>query len=1028
MPDLPSQRVEQLRRGIAEQTDAEARLGLMLDLSDELFYVSPSEAESCLHQVIEQAQECSLPETAARGRMGLAFLQYQNGKLDEALNTSAQTLSEARVLGNGRLEASANNVLGIVHWQKGDWDTAIRHYEECLRISREIGFDGGVSTALSNLALVYAPSGRPEMALECYQQSLQLEQKRQDWAAMAITYTGMGQCCEELGDWERALEYYYRTLAMAEQHDYQAIVAQTLAYLGEMYRKRGRVDRALDLLGRALGPAQALGYAGLRAEICGKLADAYLSKGDTLTARSVLKECEKLAASLESKTETAQTHRRMAELLLASGDPDAALTAVQSALALDVAMGYEIEQGISRRVQAQILAALARPGPAQESFEQAIAILSGRVSEPRMDANGQESGGKEPPVNASEREKGEGMKEKSKIQNPKSKIPAPDGKPGRGFSYELGLAYSGYGRFLAAQGDKSAAREQIQRAAELFRRLGIVQAAEEANRFLLSLRTAAGRPEDAWVALIHNLSNLVAWPAPVSELADACLNLLSKGLNYEAGAFFFYARRPYTVGRVSLSALLAIPRDKEIAVQADSVRIPINYRGRNVGVLYLSEPVGVRDPASDGRRTTDPGRRIPDICFWETVANLLALVAERIRQRVRAADEALGIGHEALGLTPDTSVAATFLSPWRSAKGELRSTNGEFDVRTSSFDVPGGDLKFGTIVSGSAALQEVLDAVERVAPTRASVLIRGESGTGKELIAQAIHDLSPRHSRPLIIINCAALPETLLEAELFGIEKGTATGIRARIGKLEQAEAGTVFLDEIGDMSLPLQSKLLRVLQERTFERVGGRKTIEVDVRFLAATNCDLADSVRTGQFREDLFHRLNVVTLVLPPLRERKEEIPRFIEYFIRRYSEEFMRPIQAMTGAAMDALLAYPWPGNVRELENVIERAVIVAREGIITSDDLPPSVVRDPASVIRRPTDDGRRTTEDELRMTDLKVLKRTARREVSATIEKDLILRLLEKHHWLAAEVGRELGVSRSHLYRLLNKYGIRRPAG
>ncbi len=246
------------------------------------------------------------------------------------------------------------------------------------------------------------------------------------------------------------------------------------------------------------------------------------------------------------------------------------------------------------------------------------------------------------------------------------------------------------------------------------------------------------------------------------------------------------------------------------------------------------------------------------------------------------------------------------------------------------------------IVADSGRMQEVLSLVRRVAGSDATVLIRGESGTGKELIARAIHHASSRAAGPFVAVSCAALPEGLLESELFGHEKGAFTGAHAaRKGRFELADGGTLFLDEIGDLAPGLQVKLLRVLQERAFERVGGTRTLAADVRVLAATHRALEALVRDGRFRDDLYYRINVVTILLPPLRERREDLPPLIDHFLRRFAEKNVKPIRGLTRDARDALLRYDYPGNVRELENLIERAVVLTRDEVIGARDLPLSL---------------------------------------------------------------------------------------
>ncbi|HPC47310.1 MAG TPA: sigma-54 dependent transcriptional regulator [Deltaproteobacteria bacterium] len=245
--------------------------------------------------------------------------------------------------------------------------------------------------------------------------------------------------------------------------------------------------------------------------------------------------------------------------------------------------------------------------------------------------------------------------------------------------------------------------------------------------------------------------------------------------------------------------------------------------------------------------------------------------------------------------------------------------------------------------TASPAMQKIVEMVELVAPSQATVLILGESGTGKEVIADLLHRLSPRASRPMVKVNCAAIPETLIESELFGYEKGAFTGATGRKeGRFEVADRSSIFLDEIGEVPHAVQVKLLRILQEGTFERLGSNRTLQVDVRIIAATNKDLEAMVKEGRFREDLYWRLNVITLVIPPLRERKEDIAGLVQHFITRFSHKNDKPIRGIESRAMETLLGYSWPGNVRELENVMERSVVIDRDGIITLDDLPPQIV--------------------------------------------------------------------------------------
>jgi formate hydrogenlyase transcriptional activator len=245
----------------------------------------------------------------------------------------------------------------------------------------------------------------------------------------------------------------------------------------------------------------------------------------------------------------------------------------------------------------------------------------------------------------------------------------------------------------------------------------------------------------------------------------------------------------------------------------------------------------------------------------------------------------------------------------------------------------GDERRFERVIGNSPALEAVLEQVERVAPTNSTVLIQGETGTGKELIAHAIHNLSSRCGRPFVRLNCAAIPLDLLESELFGHEKGAFTGaIAQKIGRFELADKGTLFLDEVGDIPPSLQPKLLRVLQEQEFERLGSNRTHQVDVRLVAATNRDLAEMVNRGEFRSDLYYRLNVFPVQLPPLRERREDIPALVTHFVEIFGRRMSREIEHIPAETLSALSSYQWPGNIRELQNLIERAVILSNDGVL------------------------------------------------------------------------------------------------
>ncbi len=322
----------------------------------------------------------------------------------------------------------------------------------------------------------------------------------------------------------------------------------------------------------------------------------------------------------------------------------------------------------------------------------------------------------------------------------------------------------------------------------------------------------------------------------------------------------------------------------------------------------------------------------------------------------------------------------------------------------------------GMIGSGPA-MSEVYRMTRLVAPTPTTVLVTGETGTGKELIARAIHELSPRASGPFVRVNCGALSESLLESELFGHVKGAFTSAHEnRTGRFEAAHGGTIFLDEINSVSYTLQVKLLRVLQEHEFERVGDTKTISVDRRIVAATNCDLLDEIEEGSFREDLYYRLNVVPIYLPPLRERTDDIPELLDFFVAHYAKLAGRPVPTIAKETIKALQSYSWPGNVRELQNTIERAIILARSDHVDADEIQLSSLAGQASV---PSESSVKetATPDEPDV-----------REISLSeLEKEHILSMLERTGWNKSLTSQILGIERSTLDRKLKRYNVARPS-
>ncbi|HEY6508850.1 MAG TPA: sigma-54 dependent transcriptional regulator, partial [Vicinamibacterales bacterium] len=403
-----------------------------------------------------------------------------------------------------------------------------------------------------------------------------------------------------------------------------------------------------------------------------------------------------------------------------------------------------------------------------------------------------------------------------------------------------------------------------------------------------------------------------------------------------------------------------------------------------------------------------------------------------VLRSLRATDEGLPVvmisGHGTTATAVDAikSGAADFLEKPLSSErvivtlrnvltqSELRSENRELRLAMES--------KY-EIVGQSPSLDKVLDAVRRAAPTSATVLLLGESGVGKELVARTIHRNSPRAGQRFVQVNCAAIPEELIESELFGHEKGSFTGATEKqTGKFEQADRGTIFLDEIGDMSPKTQAKVLRVLQEQEVERLGSARTIKVDVRVIAATNKNLEEAISRGEFREDLFFRLNVIPIIVPPLRERKEDIPALVQHFAKRGSEEHNLKVKRFDGSALEALQRYRWRGNIRELRNTVERLLIMTPGDVVRAADLPPDLRGESSVAVAATAGAGLAQPGSAGGLGALLAL--ATLREFKDASERAFLVQKLRDHDWNISKTAEVVDTPRSNLYKKLEQYGIK----
>lgn len=493
--------------------------------------------------------------------------------------------------------------------------------------------------------------------------------------------------------------------------------------------------------------------------------------------------------------------------------------------------------------------------------------------------------------------------------------------------------------------------------------------------------------------ILFKINQVIAANADLATLVSIVLDGMQRQMRMKRGAMMLYDRRSDAIFIHDSFGLSDEEKGRGIYAPGEGITGKVVQSGKPVIIPRLLESPDFLD-----RTKAHQGRNYDKLAFFCVPIVLAQKVLGTIcAERVYMNQRLLTQDAELLSMIASLIAPAVELYLIENVdKVQLETENRRLKNELKQRFRP------SNIIGNSKPMQEVYSLIQKVAATKATVLLLGESGVGKELVASAIHYNSPTADGPFIKANCAALPEALAESELFGHEKGAFTSaIATHKGYFEQASGGTIFLDEVGELSLPNQAKLLRVLQERTFERVGGSKSVKVDVRIIAATNRDLAEMVASGTFREDLFYRLNVFPITIPPLRERGSDVITLADHFVTTFSTENGKPIKRISTPAINMLMSYHWPGNVRELENVIERSVILAEEDVIHGYDLPPS--------LQMPIETG---TGFALSLDDR-----------IATVEQEMIIEALKASNGNVGEAAKVLGVTRRILGVRMERHGL-----
>ncbi|HDQ99192.1 MAG TPA: tetratricopeptide repeat protein [candidate division WOR-3 bacterium] len=835
----------------------------------------------------------------------------------------------------------------------------------------------------------------------------------------------------------------------AESHGAHSFLSRALARLANICRQAGDLDEADGLAGRAVEAARLSGERRWEAAALHVAGLVHHDRGEYVRANECYEHC--LEASLESgyvEGELAALNQR-AILLGLQGRPAQALACYERCLAVDIERGSRDGEVVSRVNVGWMLEQFGRWEEATEQFYRAIAICEQEGFEDwRMLAS----------CNLGElfikrRRLEQAVALFASIVEAESSC-----VPKRTM---LGIALTHLGQAMAARGDTAAAMASYERAIDVLGALGDKQELVRVLWLRAELSLETGQLEKA-EEYLGRAAETAARSGLSRELAEtirvrgrlfvetgdqeAARDCFERALgefaetpeSYEAarvclqfGRFLVACGEPVRARALLRQAVGTFRRLSVVEESEEANRQLLLLEGPEQGAgAVLAGIQGLERVKPEPAAFVKEALRLLHTGLGCVGAVLLCdgkMLVSASDGRTESGEDAEDCPHHDLAIACDggerivlrlsglTREAVAAYSVVLNAVARLLAVpvGRLVDARSTSRERPDLEgLVYTGVVGRNEAMLKNLEIVAKVADAGVPVLVQGESGTGKELVARALHESSKRRTKPFCAINCAAVPEGLLEAEFFGVARGAATGVAARKGKFELASGGTVFLDEIGDMSPGLQAKLLRVLQENEFEPVGGNRTVKADVRVVAATNQDVGRLIRDGGFRADLYYRLNVVEIVLPPLRERREDLVELVRHFVRASSREFGRRVVDVSEETLAALMVHDWPGNIRELQHVIERAVILCRESALSVEELPVGI---------RP-----RSLERASGGSPVRQARQEARQRAESEVEKAMLLDCLEQCGWNVKSAAERAGFSRAQFYRLLRRHDISRP--
>ncbi len=926
---------------------------------------------------LEKSLECS-GMTSPSGEHAITLMElgwvylreskYQKArdKFDEASNIlKTETASWEK--------GTVFSALGSLYMTLGNYLKANQFYNEGLKVFIQLGNRQKIADSYGNLAAIARIRGDIKEAIEYFQKCLDLQVSLGDQYRLSIVFINLGTVYLDSNSWDKALEYLQKAYELQQRTADPVGFAFIHNNMGLIYLRRGELSLALEYFNRAIVQFRTGRYKGGVALVYFNLGDLYAKREEFDQAMWYLNKSLKIRQELGEEAGIADSQAILGNVFIQLSDYDRAKTYLLEALS-------RYRKQANRKAEAEVRLSLAELSVSIGDLNQAEIHLK-PVQEFLQQNDIKFLGATFQRIQAGL------MKARKDYRNSLLLLSA-SAKTSRELQakLELGRTYLETGRIKMELGRFKEAKGFLAEALNAFKKAEVRPKIKEVESVLEQIKDLKIL-ENERIGTFYQLAELLNNIWDTDELLTQALELIIKLLNAERGAIIFYSDKDR-----SFEVKIAQGIEKETSRDAIAISRQVLK-----DVIKGDTPLIVEDARKDSRFA----KRQSVITY-----NILSILCVPLKTKNRLIGTVY-LDHRSLPAifsSEDVDFLKAFANLIATAieKSELYVQANEeiFQLKETLhiiYEHPG-------IIGTSNKMQEVFNIVEKVAYSKASILILGENGTGKELIANLIHSKSPRSDGPFIKVNCAALPETLLESELFGIEDRTATGVGFRKGKFELADGGTIFLDEIGDMNLSVQAKVLRVMQEKEFERVGGQKTISVDIRVISATNMDLEKKIEERSFRKDLYFRLNPIVINIPPLRERKEDIPLLIYYFLEKHSRENNKPPIKFSKRTIELLKDYSWPGNVRELEHLMESSILLSDDGSFPERLLPREVMKTKSMVN----------------------LDRYGKlQEVLRWVEKKKILKTLDKNEWNQSRAAKELGITEPTLRRRIKRYKIKK---